>query len=95
MFWYVYILTLLSSFIALWIEPNFGNETRPKKRLRQNERFTITALTDDGLPIEPKRTNNAFSAQCGAIVRDMISISIQLLNKPKNVDSQVPYVNDR
>ena len=67
----------------------------PKKRLRKDERFTITALADDGLPIEPKRTKDAFSAQCGAIVRDSIPISIQQWNKPKNEDPQVSYVTDR
>jgi hypothetical protein len=63
--------------------------------LCQDERFTITAIVDDGQPIEPKRTKDAFSAQCGAIVRDSIPISIQLWNKPKNEDPQVSYVTDR
>ena len=63
--------------------------------MRPDERFTITTITDDGQPIEPMRTKEAFSAQRGAIVRDMIPISIQLWNKPKNQDPQVPYVNDR
>ena len=95
MFWYVHILTLLSSFIALRIEPNFGNKMRPNKRLRQDERFTITAITNDGQPIEPRRTKEAFSAQCGAIVRDIIPISIRQWNKPKNEEPQVSYVTDR
>ena len=55
--------------------------------------FTITALADDGLPIEPKRTKDAFSAQCGAIVRDNIPISIKQWNKPK--DDNPSYVTDR
>jgi len=33
LFWYVHILTLLSSFIALRIEPNFVNETRPEEKV--------------------------------------------------------------
>ena len=89
------MLTILPSFLALWIEPNFGNKTRPEERLRQDERFTITTIADDGQRIEPRRTKEAFFAQCGAIVRDMIPISIQVWNQPKNVDPQVPYVNDR
>ena len=68
----------------------------PKKRLRQDEKFTITLIGDDGQPIEPKATKDAFSAQCGAIVRDIIPISIQQWNKPaKNKDPQVSYVTDR
>src|SRR5215216_3455547 len=67
----------------------------PKKRLRPDERFTITTIADDGQPTEPRRTKDAFSAQCRAIVRDSILISIQLWNKPKNEDPQVSYVTDR
>src|SRR5215216_8076373 len=67
----------------------------PKKRLRQDERFTITAIADDGQPIEHRWTKDAFSAQCGAIVKDIIPISIQLWNKPKNEDPQVSSVTDR
>src|SRR3954469_17647768 len=58
-FWYVdiYINSLLSSFLALriWIEPKFGKETRPKKRLGPDEKFTITGIRNDGEPIEPNR----------------------------------------
>ena len=61
----VHILTLLSSFIALRIEPNFGNETRPEEN-----------VAGDGQLIEPSRTKEAFSAQSGVLVRDMIPISI-------------------
>jgi len=63
--------------------------------LRKDERFTITALADDGLPIEPKRTKDAFSAQCGAIVRDNIPISIKQWNKPKDDAPEGDYVTDR
>ena len=94
MFWYVHILTLLSSFLALRIEPNFGNETRPEKRLRQDERFTITTIVDDGQLIEPRRTKEAFAAQCGVLVRDKIPISIHQWYKPKKEDPEVSYVND-
>ena len=63
--------------------------------MRQDERFTITAIARDGQPIEPIRTKEAFSAQCGVLVRDMIPISIHQWYKPKNEDPQVSYVNDR
>ena len=63
--------------------------------MRQDERFTITAISNDGQPIEPRRTKEAFSAQCGAVVRDMIPISIQQWNKRKSEDPQVSFVNDR
>ena len=63
--------------------------------MRQDERFTITALANDGQLIEPKRTKEAFSAQSGAIVRDSIPISIQLWNKPKNEDPEVSFVTER
>ena len=63
--------------------------------MRQDERFTITAIARDGQPIEPIRTKEAFSAQCGVLVRDMIPISIHQWYKPKNADPEVSYVNDR
>jgi hypothetical protein len=67
----------------------------PKKRLRQDERFTVTAINGNGQPIEPSRTKEAFSAQCGVLVRYMIPISIHQWNKPKSEDPQVSFVNDR
>ena len=57
--------------------------------MRQDERFTITAIARDGQPIEPIRTKEAFSAQCGVLVRDMIPISIELWNEPKKEELQV------
>ena len=42
-----------------------------KKRI-----IAITAIARDGEPIEPIRTNNAFAAQCGVLVRDRFPISI-------------------
>ena len=61
-----------------------------------DEKFKITALVDDGLPIEPKLTKDAFSTQCGAIVRDNIPISIKQWKKPKGDDvPEGDYVTDR
>src|SRR3954469_14805279 len=98
-FWYVdiYINSLLSSFLALriWIEPKFGKETRPKKRLGPDEKFTITGIRNDGESIEPSRTKDAFSSQCGVLVRDFIPISIHQWNKPKSEDPEVSFVTDR
>ena len=68
----------------------------PKRRLGKDQKFTITELSNDGLPIEPKRTRDTFSAQCGAIVRDNIPINIKQWNNPKG--DNVPegdYVTDR
>ena len=62
--------------------------------MRQDERFTITAIADDGQPIEPKWTKDAFVHQCGAIVRDSVPISVQQWNKSKD-DPKVSYVQDR
>ena len=99
MFWYVdiYINSLLYSFQALriWIEPKFGKETRPEKRLGPDEKFTITEIRNDGEPIEPSRTKDAFAAQCGVLVREFIPISIQQWNKPKSEDPGVSFVTDR
>jgi hypothetical protein len=62
--------------------------------LRLDERFTITAIADDGQPIEPKRTKDAFVHQCGAIIRDNVPISVQQWNKSKD-NPEVSYVQDR
>lgn len=46
--------------------------------------------------MEPKRTRDAFSAKCGAIIKDNIPINIKQWNKPKG--DNVPegdYVTDR
>ena len=61
--------------------------------LRQDERFTITEIADDGQPIEPKRTKDTFVHQCRAVVRDSVPIIIQEWNKKK--DPEVSYVQDR
>ena len=66
-----------------------------KNKLRSDERFTIKAIGRDGQPIEPLRTKEAFSAQCGVLVTDMIPISIELLNQPKKEELQVSFVKDR
>ena len=62
--------------------------------MRSDERFEITEITHDGMPIEPIRTKNAFAAQCGVLVRDKIPISIHQWYKPKKEDPEVSYVND-
>ena len=67
-----------------------------KKKLPQDERFTIIEIARDGQPIKPLRTKEAFSAQCGVLVRDMIPISIELWNEPKKEEIlQVSFVEDR
>ena len=56
----------------------------------------ITAIVCDGQPIEPIRTKEAFSDQCGVLVRDMIPISIELWNEPKKEELlQVSFVEDK
>ena len=66
----------------------------PKRKLRSDERFEITAIARDGQQIEPIRTKEPFSSQCGVLVTDKIPISIQQWYKPKNEDPEVSYVND-
>ena len=63
--------------------------------MRSDERFTTIAIARDGQPIEPIRTKDAFSAQCGVLVRDMIPISIEPWNQPKKEELQVSFVGDR
>ena len=62
--------------------------------MSSDEKFEITAIAHGGEPIEPIRTKNAFSAQCGVLVRGKIPISIHQWYKPKEEDPQVSYVND-
>ena len=62
--------------------------------MRPDERFMITEIARDGQPIKPLRTKEAFSAQCGVLVRDKILISIRQWYKPKEEDPEVSYVND-
>ena len=62
--------------------------------MRSDEMFEITTIARDSQPIEPIRTKNAFSAQCGVLFRDIIPISIHQWYKPKEEDPEVSYVND-
>ena len=62
--------------------------------MREDERFEITAIARDGLPIEPIRTKESFATQCGVLVRDKIPISIHQWYKPKKEYPEVSYVND-
>ena len=54
----------------------------------------ITEISRDGQPIKPLRSKEAFSTQCGVLVRDKIPISIQQWFKPATEDPEVSYVND-
>ena len=63
--------------------------------MRSDERFTITAIARDGQPIEPLWNKKEFTTQCGILVRDMIPISIELWNQPKDEELQVSFVEDR
>ena len=62
--------------------------------MSSDEKFEIIEIAPDGEPIEPIRTKNVFSAQCGVLVRDKIPISIQQWFKPATEEPEVSYVND-
>src|SRR3954471_12878055 len=55
----------------------------------------MTTIKKDDEPIEPSQTKDAFSAQCGVLVRDFIPISIHQWYKPKSEDPEVSFVTDR
>jgi hypothetical protein len=48
-----------------------------------NQHYTIKLVSNDGELLEPKSVANAFTTECGCLVRDMVSISIQYWYKPK------------
>lgn len=88
------------SAVAKSDEPSGSSNTSvkkrgPKKKLRPDERFMITEIARDSQPIKPLRTKEAFSAQSGVLVRDIIPISIELWNEPKKEELQVFFVEDR
>src|SRR5664279_2347992 len=56
--------------------------------------LTIDAVSEDGEPLEPRKTTTAFVCQCGVLVRDNIPITIREWNKPAKVDG-VSFVDDR
>ena len=58
------------------------------------EHLTIDAVSEDGEPLEPRKTATAFVSQCGVLVRDNIPITIREWNKPAKVDG-VSFVDDR
>jgi hypothetical protein len=43
----------------------------------------IGRFSNEGEPLEPKSVADAFTTQCGCLVRDMVPISIQYWYKPK------------
>jgi hypothetical protein len=51
--------------------------------LTSKQHFTIDFVFADGKPLEPNSVANAFTTQCGVLVRDMVLISIQEWNNPK------------
>ena len=59
-------------------------------------RLPITRVADDGEPLEPEKNARKFISQAGAIVRDIVPISIADWHKPKKaaVDDEASYVSD-
>jgi hypothetical protein len=51
--------------------------------LASNHHYTIELVSNDGEPLEPKSVANAFTTECGYLVRDMVPINIQYWYKPK------------
>ena len=58
-------------------------------------RISINKVSDNGEPLEPIESHRKFINQCGALVRDMIPITLQEWHKPKDVNSGATYVDDR
>ena len=58
-------------------------------------RISIDKVGDDGEPLEPIESRRKFINQCGALVRDMIPITLQEWHKPKDVNSGATNFDDR
>ncbi|KAK1692969.1 hypothetical protein QYE76_009666 [Lolium multiflorum] len=54
------------------------------KTLKQGEIYTIEVIDSaTGKPLEPEKNATKFINQCGAVVRDNVSITVQEWNEPK------------
>ena len=60
-------------------------------------RFSIDLVSPQGQPLEPKEAANAFTSQCGVIVRDKVPITTRNWNKPgkKKDPAGASFVDDR
>ena len=58
-------------------------------------RISIDKVSDDGDPLEPIESRRKFINQCGALVRDMIPITLQEWHKPKDVNNVATYVDKK
>ena len=60
-------------------------------------RFSIDLVSPQGQLLEPKEAANAFTSQCGVIVRDKVPITMRNWNKPgkKKDPAGSSFVDDR
>ena len=64
-------------------------------KLEDGAKLSIVEVGDDGKPLKPENTCRKYVAQCGAIVRDIIPITLAEWNEPKKANVGASYVDDR
>ncbi|KAK1627238.1 hypothetical protein QYE76_001553 [Lolium multiflorum] len=66
------------------------------KTLKQGEIYTIEVVDSaTGKPLEPEKNATKFINQCGAVVRDNVSITVQEWNEPKKARLGFTFVDKR
>ncbi|KAK1618527.1 hypothetical protein QYE76_024044 [Lolium multiflorum] len=64
--------------------------------MKPNETCTIDVVDEEtGRPLEPSKNATKFVAQCGAVVRDNVSITVQEWNEPKKARLGFTFVDKR
>ncbi len=64
--------------------------------MKPNETCTIEVVDEEtGRPLEPSKNATKFISQCGAVVRDNVSITVQEWNEPKKARLGFTFVDKR
>ena len=62
--------------------------------MKDGQRVIIDIVSADGEPLEPLECCRKYINQCGVSVRDLVPITFQEWNKPKDLTKALTYVDD-
>ena len=62
--------------------------------MKDGQRVIFDIVSADGEPLEPLECRRKYINQCGVSVRDLVPITFQEWNKPKDLTKALTYVND-
>lgn len=63
--------------------------------MKEGVKYNIDAIKTNGEPLAPKNIANKFVPQCGVLVKDQLSISLQEWKDPAKKHPDLTFVDDR